>query len=634
MATIASLAIDLTANSAKLVKELQRVNKKFDSFEDKVKQASSRINTALIGMFSVAAATKITNNILKVSGEFETLKASLETVFGSQEAAALQFKRINEFASKTPFTIQEITEAAIRMKSLGLDPSIKSLESMGNTASSMGKPLMQFTEAVADAVTSQFTRLKDFGIGASKQGDNITFTFNQVKTVVKNNAADIQEYLLNIGNTKFAGSVQKQSETLNGVMSTLAGATDSLAAKFAEESGLAAAVKESAKAMTDFINQLTTGRKSIQQLEADIKRIEESTGKRGRNKPNAGSQSKEVEALRAQILEIQAEAGNVEAIQKMMSKIDEDIASAKIKAAQEKEASSNVRGQRGGGKSDGASSELERLIAEKDAYVSMIETIETEKATAKLDAQNAAAAILEEAETNKQSKLIEQNEKDYEKLREKYSTEEELLKENFIKDLATTEKFYDGKIGLESQKQNQLYKIRKKYLEDMEKLDKNKKKKETQFASSHFEGLLGGMAQYSTAATSVMKAFAVRDAIINAHAGAAKTMGAYPYPLNIGMAALHYVQAFAMVRSITSESNSTPSGGGGAAPSIAQETQAPEPTINAFQSSNDEAENVRTKTVHLNIQGIDDDRLLTKQQVRRIVDEINEETEANVRIVL
>jgi hypothetical protein len=37
----------------------------------------------------------------------------------------------------------------------------------------MGKDMMQMIEAVADASTGEFERLKEFGIKASKQGDQV-----------------------------------------------------------------------------------------------------------------------------------------------------------------------------------------------------------------------------------------------------------------------------------------------------------------------------------------------------------------------------------------------------------------------------------------------------------------------------
>ena len=46
-----------------------------------------------------------------------------------------------------------------------------------NTASAMGKIVEQFVEAVADASTGEFERLKEFGIKASSEGDRQPLRF-------------------------------------------------------------------------------------------------------------------------------------------------------------------------------------------------------------------------------------------------------------------------------------------------------------------------------------------------------------------------------------------------------------------------------------------------------------------------
>ena len=113
---------------------------------------------------------------------------------------------IEDFASKTPFSVEQLTEAFIKLKALGLDPSADALRSYGNTASAMGKDLLLFVDAVANATTGRFMNLKSFGINAEVQGDKVAFTFNKVTTVVKKNVTAIEGYLRSIGKTQFAGA--------------------------------------------------------------------------------------------------------------------------------------------------------------------------------------------------------------------------------------------------------------------------------------------------------------------------------------------------------------------------------------------------------------------------------------------
>ena len=206
-----------------LVRELKKTAKEMKSIG---KDMSTYITAplALMGGFAIKSAA-----------QFESLKTSLVTSLGgSKEAAAAAFKEIEKFASSTPFQMQEVASAFIKLKNMGLDPSMSALESYGNTASSMGKSLNDMVEAVADAAVGEFERLKEFGIKAKSQGDNVSFTFKGVTTTVKKNSEEIEEYLQNIGKTEFAGGIKAQSETFNGTMSTLSDNVAMAAASFGD----------------------------------------------------------------------------------------------------------------------------------------------------------------------------------------------------------------------------------------------------------------------------------------------------------------------------------------------------------------------------------------------------------------
>lgn len=176
----------------------------------------------LIGAYAgIQGISRSLGFIVSTNREFERLHASLKTVTGSAQGADRAFKMIEDFASSTPFNVEQITEAFIKLKALGLDPSQEVLMSYGNTASAMGKNLMQFVEAIADAATGEFERLKEFGIKARTQGEQVSFTFQGVTTTVGKNAAEIESYLRQIGNVQFAGAMSEQMNTLGGIFSNI-----------------------------------------------------------------------------------------------------------------------------------------------------------------------------------------------------------------------------------------------------------------------------------------------------------------------------------------------------------------------------------------------------------------------------
>jgi len=127
--------------------------------------------------------------------------------------------------------LEEITTAFVKLTNFGLTPSREALTAYGDTASSMGRSLDQMIEAVADATTGEFERLKEFGIKAKTEGDNVSFTFRGVTTTIGKNADEIEQYLISLGQNNFAGAMAEQMDTLNGVISN---AKDSFQAFFLE----------------------------------------------------------------------------------------------------------------------------------------------------------------------------------------------------------------------------------------------------------------------------------------------------------------------------------------------------------------------------------------------------------------
>lgn len=217
MASLASINIKFTADLKQFSSQMENVNRSLTRTGKDLQRVGSSLSAAitlpLVGLGAVA---------LKTAADMETLKTSLDTVFaGNKELSTKAFDDIKEFAATTPFQLEEVATAFIKLKNLGLDPSIDSLTSYGNTASALGKSLDQMIEAVADASVGEFERLKEFGIKARSEGDNVAFTFQGVTTTVKKNSEEIQKYLLGIGNTQFAGSIARQADTFNGKLSTL-----------------------------------------------------------------------------------------------------------------------------------------------------------------------------------------------------------------------------------------------------------------------------------------------------------------------------------------------------------------------------------------------------------------------------
>ncbi|MEE3609040.1 tape measure protein [Avibacterium paragallinarum] len=165
----------------------------------------------------------------KTAAQFEQFQTVLETTEGSKEKAKQSMDWISDFATKTPYELNEVTESFVRLRAYGMDPTNGLLKTLGDTSSAMGKPIMQAVEAIADAITGENERLKEFGIkGNAIKGTNfIEYEYTdrngkqQTARVDKQNRKQIEETLKKIWNEKYADAMEKQSKTLIGIWSNL-----------------------------------------------------------------------------------------------------------------------------------------------------------------------------------------------------------------------------------------------------------------------------------------------------------------------------------------------------------------------------------------------------------------------------
>jgi hypothetical protein len=182
----------------------------------------SKLGKVLATVFIVGSLSSFLSNVISIRAEFEKYEAVLTNTFQSAEAGQTAMNMIKDFAAKTPFQLNQLTGAYVKLVNRGFVPTKKNMTSLGDLAASQGKSFDQLTEAILDAETAEFERLKEFGIKASKAGNKVTFAFKGVKKNVDANAKSIRKAILGFGDMKgVTRSMAAISKTLGGRLSNL-----------------------------------------------------------------------------------------------------------------------------------------------------------------------------------------------------------------------------------------------------------------------------------------------------------------------------------------------------------------------------------------------------------------------------
>ena len=258
-----------------VAKNINRINSAFKETEKRVGSVKSAVKglvSAFAGMYAAREALSFVKDSLDIAEKFEKFRSILETIEGSAEKAGKAMSWIKDFAQKTPYELAQVTDAFVKLKSYGIDPLKDNiLKTLGDTAAAMGKPLEQAVEAIADAVTGENERLKEFGIRASKMADKFKYVWTDAsgktkEIVIKNNRDIIKSTLKAIFDSKYAGAMEKMSKTWEGLISNLKDGWTNFKEELVVKSGLFDGLKRGIGLVNGYFGELLKNKKIIKEL--------------------------------------------------------------------------------------------------------------------------------------------------------------------------------------------------------------------------------------------------------------------------------------------------------------------------------------------------------------------------------
>ena len=201
--------IDIVARD-KTTKALSGVQKNLGN----LKRSVFSLKGALIGI----GAGAIVKSFVDVGREVESLQIRFKFLFGTAEEGVLAFDNLRKFASKVPFSLEEISRASGNLAVVADDANDlnRILEITGNVAAVTG---LDF-----ETTASQIQRAFSGGIGAAdlfrERGVRALLGFKQGATVTAEETIARFEELFS-GSGQFAKATEDLSTTLTGTLSML-----------------------------------------------------------------------------------------------------------------------------------------------------------------------------------------------------------------------------------------------------------------------------------------------------------------------------------------------------------------------------------------------------------------------------
>lgn len=185
------------------------------------------IGSAYLGFQGLRA---VMSRTLEVGMQNEKLFAGLSTLRGPQQATR-DMRDLQTMAAKTPFQVGELTESFMRLNAAGFNVDINSMQKLGDlAANTTGKSIGDLTETMLSAARGQGAMVDNFNgmAGTAKNGgleitslDSKTGKLTTTMVKAGDKASLLGAYLNAAGETDTQGSMQRLSETMEGLSSTL-----------------------------------------------------------------------------------------------------------------------------------------------------------------------------------------------------------------------------------------------------------------------------------------------------------------------------------------------------------------------------------------------------------------------------
>lgn len=258
---------------------LDGVGSKAEAEGARIDAAFRKAGQAIAAYFSVQQLSEFINSVVKVRGEIESLEISFETLLGNKDEAKELFSEIREFEVKTPMTLEPLAKGAQTLLGFGIEaekvmPILRQIGdiSMGSTerfnslvlafaqASANGKLMGQDLLQMINAGFNPLNQMaKDTGKSIAELRDEMSNGAISAEDMEKAFASATAE------GGQFYGMLEKQSQGINGSLSNLEGAWNSMLNEIGQESqevivdavhtvtGLVESYKEVGRVITELV---------------------------------------------------------------------------------------------------------------------------------------------------------------------------------------------------------------------------------------------------------------------------------------------------------------------------------------------------------------------------------------------
>lgn len=223
--------IDLKTELKETTSELKKQKAGVSGVSDEMK----KMKTLITGFIAAYGGKKLCELLIGSNDEMEQYTTSLEVMLGSASKASAMIEKMRDFAAKTPLTLENVISGGLLLMSYGVDESnlIDTMTKLGDLARGNAEKMDRITLAYGQMLAKgkvtgeELMQMAEAGVPLQTAlAESIGVTgeeFSKMVSAGKVGIDDLNKAItgLTTGNGKFAGMMEKQSQTMHGMLSTL-----------------------------------------------------------------------------------------------------------------------------------------------------------------------------------------------------------------------------------------------------------------------------------------------------------------------------------------------------------------------------------------------------------------------------
>lgn len=223
--------IDLKTELKETTSELKKQKSGVSGVSDEMK----KMKTLITGFIAAYGGKKLWDLLIGSNAEMEQYTTSLEVMLGSASKASAMIEKMRDFAAKTPLTLENVISGGSLLMSYGVDKSnlIDTMTKLGDLASGNAEKMDRITLAYGQMLAKgkvtgeELMQMTEAGVPLQTAlAESIGVTGEEFSKMVSKGEVGIDALNkaitgLTTGNGKFAGMMEKQSQTMQGMLSTL-----------------------------------------------------------------------------------------------------------------------------------------------------------------------------------------------------------------------------------------------------------------------------------------------------------------------------------------------------------------------------------------------------------------------------